>query len=132
MLVNICNNLKQNKRNLTLTINLTLNVLLPSIHPASVPWWRLLDFPGKMINFQKFSRVRPGNSIPTGEASKKRIRDTAKIRRDKLTNTRLTQKQRNWWIISVKNLCEYFISYRRIVKGWKWNPIYKLSDEYFN
>ena len=48
---------------------------------------------------EKFSKIFqgewPGNSIPTGEGSRKQIEDNVKIRRSKLTNTMSIQKQRS-------------------------------------
>ena len=40
------------------------------IHPVSIPWWGLLDSPGKMPKFQNFSWVKPSSKLSTGEIRK--------------------------------------------------------------
>ena len=55
-------------------------------HPVSVPQRRLLNSPGKMSNFQKFSVVRPRSKFSTGEI-KKPTGDDMKIQRGELKNT---------------------------------------------
>ena len=83
------------------------------IHPVSVPRWGMLDSPGKMLNFQNFSGVRPSSKFSTGEIRKptgettKPIRDDMKIQWGESINillwlkniyTWFTQKHINGWV----------------------------------
>ena len=60
-------------------------------HPVSVPRWGLLDSPGKMTNFQKFSGEKPRSNFSTGEIRKPTGKtteltgDDMKIQRGELT-----------------------------------------------
>ena len=78
----------------------------PLLHPVSVPRWRPLNSPGKMLNFQTFFGVRPMRKFSTRETTKP-TRDETKIQRGELTNilhwlkyidTWLIQKHRNDWV----------------------------------
>ena len=62
-------------------------------HPVSVPWCILVG--SSMKHFCKFSRVRPGRSFSTEEASRNLIGDDKKIQAGELRNTRSNQQHRS-------------------------------------
>ena len=58
--------------------HLALQCLRVLIHLVSVPWWGLLDPPGKTSSLQKSFRVGPESRFFTGEP-RKPARDDMKV-----------------------------------------------------
>ena len=87
-------------------------LLCHNVYTLSEDWWGLLDSPGKIWNFQTFSRVRPRSKFPTEEITKS-AGDNIKV---------LRGEPHKYTVLILKKVHRHIYSYIYIyIPGWPKN-----------